>query len=164
MPSTVELLEESQEQAQWPSSPVQSLPAYVARVEEFCLQNFTRPIGVRDLARVANMSRCHFSREFRKASGISPGKFISQVRMDHAMRLVKAGGRRVKDMAQLCGFSSANYFCKVFRKSYGASPGSLATTGIVLKMPSPSIDESHSGAPTCTAAPATLSARRHDRT
>ena len=137
MSSTTELLNEGLNQPEWLTRPLEAMPAYVAKVEAFCRQSFTRPIGVRDLAKVANMSRCHFSREFHKVLGISPGRFICHVRMEHAMRLVKTGGFTVKDMAQQCGFSSANYFCKVFRKTYGMSPGSFETSGIVLRVPPP---------------------------
>ena len=147
MLNTTELLNEGLNQSEWLDQPLGAIPAYVAKVESFCRQNFTRPIGVRDLARVANMSRCHFSREFRKVSGISPGRFICQVRMEHAMRLVKEGGYTVKDMAQQCGFSSANYFCKVFRKSFGVSPGSYESNAIVLQMPPLPVAATRSDAP-----------------
>jgi hypothetical protein len=49
-----------------------NVPAFIPAVEEFCRLNFARPIGVDDMARVANMSRFHFSRVFEKARGTPP--------------------------------------------------------------------------------------------
>ena len=103
--------------------PTSSVPAFIPAVEEFCRLNFARPIGVDDMARVANMSRFHFSRVFEKARGTPPGRYLARLRLEEAMRLVSAGGTTVKEVAHRCGYGDANYFCKVFRKSFGVSPG-----------------------------------------
>lgn len=106
-----------------PATP--TVPAFIPAVEEFCRLNFARPIGVDDMARVANMSRFHFSRVFEKARGTPPGRYLARLRLEEAMRLVSAGGTTVKEVAHRCGYGDANYFCKVFRKSFGVSPGSF---------------------------------------
>jgi AraC-like DNA-binding protein len=80
---------------------------------------------VDDMARVANMSRFHFSRVFEKARGTPPGRYLARLRLEEAMRLVSAGGTTVKEVAHRCGYGDANYFCKVFRKSFGVSPGAF---------------------------------------
>jgi AraC-like DNA-binding protein len=100
-------------------------PSFVGDVEEFCRLNYSRPIGVEDMARVAKLSRFHFTRLFERARGIPPGRYLARLRLEEAMRLVTAGDTTVKDVAQRCGFGDANYFCKVFRKSFGVSPGSF---------------------------------------
>jgi AraC-like DNA-binding protein len=102
-----------------------NVPAFIPAVEEFCRLNFARPIGVDDMARVANMSRFHFSRVFEKARGTPPGRYLARLRLEEAMRLVSAGGTTVKEVAHRCGYGDANYFCKVFRKSFGVSPGAF---------------------------------------
>jgi AraC-like DNA-binding protein len=112
-----------------------SVPAFVIEVEEFCRQNYARPIGVADMARVAKMSRFHFTRLFHKAWGISPGRYLGLVRLEDAMHRIREGGFTVKDLAQQCGFSTANYFCKAFRKHYGVAPGGFKVGRFVLKTP-----------------------------
>lgn len=102
-----------------------SVPAFIPAVEEFCRLNYARPIGVDDMARIANMSRFHFSRVFEKARGTPPGRYLARLRLEEAMRLVSAGGTTVKEVAHRCGYGDANYFCKVFRKSFGVSPGAF---------------------------------------
>ena len=99
--------------------------AFVFDVEQFCWQNLSRPIGVEDMARVARMSRYHFSRQFERARGISPGRYLASLRLDEARRLLTGGGRTVKEVAERCGYGDANYFCKVFRRNFGVSPGTL---------------------------------------
>ena len=103
------------------------VPAFVLEVEKFCQLNLARPIGVDDMARVARMSRYHFSRQFEKVRGISPGRYLASLRLDEAMRLIASSQITVRKVAEQCGFGDANYFCKVFRKSFGVSPGAYRT-------------------------------------
>ncbi len=105
------------------SPSAQPVPAFVLDVEKFCQLNLARPIGVDDMARVAKMSRFHFSRQFEKVRGISPGRYLASLRLEEAMRLIAGSRFTVKKVAEQCGFGDANYFCKVFRKSFGVSPG-----------------------------------------
>jgi len=111
------------------SPPVRATPAFVLDVEKFCQLNLARPIGVDDMARVAKMSRFHFSRQFEKARGISPGRYLASLRLEEAMRLIASRQFTVKKVAEECGFGDANYFCKVFRKSFGVSPGAYRASG-----------------------------------
>jgi len=104
-----------------------TLPEFVLEVEKFCQANLSRPIGVDDMARVAQMSRFHFSRQFEKVRGISPGRYLATLRLEEAMRLIASSRITIKKVAEQCGFGDANYFCKVFRKSFGVSPGTYRT-------------------------------------
>ena len=101
-------------------------PSFIERVEAFCRKNYARSIGVAHMAQVAKLSRFHFSRLFQEARGLSPGQYLYGLRLVMAMRLVQSGEHAVKDIARQCGFSSPNYFCKVFRKNFGITPGRAA--------------------------------------
>ena len=107
------------------TEPVREAPAFVYEVEQFCRRNFARPIGVEDMARVARLSRYHFSRKFGSLRGISPGRYLAGLRLDEATRLLTIGGLSVKEVAEQCGYRDANYFCKVFRKNFGVTPGTV---------------------------------------
>ncbi|MBN2576176.1 MAG: AraC family transcriptional regulator [Deltaproteobacteria bacterium] len=111
------------------SAPRASTPDLFFEVEQFCLKNLSRPIGVEDMARVARMSRYYFTRKFGKKRGVSPGHYLASLRLDEAKRLLAQGGLTVKEVAVQCGYSDANYFGKVFRKNLGISPGSLRFAG-----------------------------------
>ena len=131
----MELLGEFRPPAQVPSCRLPNVPAFIIEVEEFCRENYSRPIGVADMARVAKMSRFHFTRLFQKAWGISPGRFLGLVRLEKAMHFARIGGFTVKDLAQQCGYSTANYFCKAFRKHYGVPPGGFKVESFSPKTP-----------------------------
>jgi AraC-like DNA-binding protein len=112
-------------QLQTSAVPKPAAPDLFAEVEQFCLKNLSRPIGVEDMARVAKMSRYYFTRKFGKKRGIPPGQFLAALRLDEAKRLLSHGRFTVKEVALQCGYSDANYFGKVFRKNLGVSPGTL---------------------------------------
>lgn len=93
--------------------------------------NLGEPLPVAELARVANMSRAHFSRVFTASEGIAPAEYVMQKRLQKAIRLLTRGvNLPVKEVALLSGFADPNYFAKVFRRAFGTSPTEFRTTGM----------------------------------
>lgn len=93
--------------------------------------NLEKPLPVAELARVAGMSRAHFSRRFAASEGLPPAEYLLQRRLEVAARLlVQGAGLPVKEIAILSGFVDPNYFAKAFRRHYGISPTEFRTTGM----------------------------------
>ena len=74
------------------------------------------------IAEVLHMHRASFSRAFSQTYAQTASSYISSVRLKNAAEKLSASKLAVKDVAKTCGFSSANYFSKVFIKQYGVSP------------------------------------------
>jgi two-component system response regulator YesN len=68
------------------------------------------------------MSRTHFSHYFRSQTGLTPARFAAEVRVHQATRMLLDTREPLKQIADRCGFSDANYFCKVFRRFQHMSP------------------------------------------
>lgn len=79
--------------------------------------------GVEDLAGRVGVTKSHLIRVFSAEVGVTPGKFLQDTRLENAMLLLRGREYTVDAVAGLCGFSGANYFCKVFRRATGESPG-----------------------------------------
>ncbi|OLP62211.1 AraC family transcriptional regulator [Xaviernesmea oryzae] len=95
------------------------------------LDNLDRALPVDELAAVSGLSRAHFSRVFAASEGMPPAEFVLAKRLQKATKLLtKAADLSVKDISALCGFDDPNYFAKVFRKHFGASPTEFRTTGM----------------------------------
>jgi AraC-like DNA-binding protein len=103
---------------------------HLARAVQYCRDHLAEDIGVRDLARAAGYSRYHFTRLFKQAHGISPNDFLIDLRVNTAARLLRDPDASVKDVAKSCGFADAAYFCKVFRRAFGVSPGIFRDSGM----------------------------------
>ena len=76
----------------------------------------------RSLAENLNMHRGSLSRSFSKAYGTSISDYIIHTRLQAAMTMLKETSLSVREIAENCGFSSGNYFAKVFSASEGVTP------------------------------------------
>ncbi|WP_307234669.1 AraC family transcriptional regulator [Pararhizobium capsulatum] len=93
--------------------------------------NLEKPLSVETLADVSGLSRAHFSRVFTTSEGIPPAEFVLRKRLQRATKLLtKAADLSVKEVAVMSGFEDPNYFAKVFRRYFGASPTEFRTTGM----------------------------------
>jgi AraC family transcriptional regulator len=83
--------------------------------------------GVLDLdamAAAAGLSRYHFSRAFRQATGVGPCAFVLHRRIEEAKRLLDTTTMSIADVAKRCGLGEAMHFSTAFRKQTGQSPSS----------------------------------------
>ena len=94
---------------------LQAIAAYIAK-------NYTQPINETELARQCEMSPFHFSREFRKAFGITFRDQVCDLRLKEAARLLRNPGIPITDIAALAGFNDPSYFARAFRKRTGCVP------------------------------------------
>ncbi len=83
-------------------------------------------VTLADLARTATMSRFHFSRRFREATGLSPHAFIVRARAQRAAELLRQGRRSVTEAAFEAGFSDLGRFRAAFRRHVGVAPSHYA--------------------------------------
>lgn len=79
--------------------------------------------GVDELAEKLGVSKPHLIRTFTAEVGESPGKFLQRERIDAAKLLLLNREYPVETVANMTGYAGANYFCKVFRRLTGESPG-----------------------------------------
>lgn len=82
--------------------------------------------GIDELADRLEVTKHHLIRVFSAATGISPGKYLSEIRMYHAKLLLACGDTPMEIIAGACGYSCANYFSKVFKKNTGLTPSDYA--------------------------------------
>lgn len=99
-----------------------ALPALVAEAVHAIQQNYAGLYGVEELSTQLGVSKSHLVRVFAAALGMTPGRYLTAVRIDAAKRLLAQRTYSLEIIASLCGFSGANYFCKVFKKATGTTP------------------------------------------
>ena len=83
--------------------------------------------GVEELADELQVTKSHLVRSFSAALGVTPGRYLPETRNEAARQLL-ARGHSLEIVATLCGFSGANYLCKVFKKETGMSPAQYRAT------------------------------------
>jgi AraC family transcriptional activator of mtrCDE len=77
------------------------------------------------LADVAAMSRSAFAERFRRLVGLSPMRYLTQVRLGRAAELLRTTDATVADVARRVGYASEEAFSRAFRARFGASPGTF---------------------------------------
>ena len=97
----------------------------LVRIRNYCLNHIAETLDVDALARVAGYSRWHFSRLFRRVSGRSPSRFVTELRMEYALRLLQTSGDPLKVVGERCGYADTGHFCRVFRSVCGITPDSF---------------------------------------
>lgn len=85
-------------------------------------QRFGERLTVAELARSARYSRFHFAREFRRATGVPPGRFLTAVRIQEAKRLLLATPLSIREIAHRVGYASPGSFSTAFKSNVGYSP------------------------------------------
>ena len=79
-------------------------------------------LSLDELAAVACMSRFHFARVFKLATGMPPYKYVSMKRFERARDLLNRNDRSLWDIASALGFSSESNFSRAFRQVTGLTP------------------------------------------
>lgn len=79
-------------------------------------------ITLDDLAKQALLSRYHFIRRFTAATGKTPFRYLTDLRIDAARQALTVGSEPVSQVGRRYGFPSAANFTRVFRRYVGCSP------------------------------------------
>lgn len=95
---------------------------HLVRARDLADSRYTEQLTVEDLAKVAHMSRAHFSREFKKAFGESPYSYLLTRRLERAATLLRSTDWSVADICMAVGLASVGSFTTSFSTSYGMSP------------------------------------------
>lgn len=104
---------------------VPRLPPLVADAVLAIRQNYAGLYGVEELSDQLGVSKSHLVRVFSAAMGMGPGQYLTSVRIDAAKSLLARRDYPLEVVATLCGFSGANYLCKVFKKHTGLTPAAF---------------------------------------
>jgi AraC family transcriptional regulator len=113
-------------------SPAQPFPRFtqegldrrrLSRVLDYVEGNLEGNLTLDRLASVACLSRFHFARSFKAATGDSPHQYVSAKRLERAKALLTRGDRSVVDIALALNFSCQANFARAFRQVTGQTPG-----------------------------------------
>ena len=79
-----------------------------------------------EVAKKSFMSEVYFRKLFREEYGISPQKYIVDMRLRHAAGLILSGYYSLLEVAYMSGYNDYKYFSVEFKKAMGVSPSEYA--------------------------------------
>ncbi len=98
------------------------IPNRILAAQAFIHSNYHMPlVGLDDIAHAADTSTGYLVRQFKSAIGMTPAKYLLEVRMEAARQLLMTD-LNVGEVGHLAGINDPAYFSRVFRRSNGVSP------------------------------------------
>lgn len=85
-------------------------------------ENLEKKLRLDDLCRVLGTNASTLNYRFRRAAGISAGRYIQQEQMKRARQLLSSTTYSMTQIAAKCGFENAYYFSTAFKKWHGIPP------------------------------------------
>ncbi len=79
-------------------------------------------VPIEKLAAMAGMSDVYYRRLFKTKYGVSPVRFIQNLRVERAKELIQSSSCTVETARKLAGYGSVSYFCRQFRQITGMTP------------------------------------------
>lgn len=96
----------------------------IRKAVECINSNLQTPLSNSELCRKAGLSRNFFYELFRKEMGMTPGRYLLNVRMEYARRKLIYSDETIDEIATGSGYADRFHFSKAFKKFYGFAPGS----------------------------------------
>ncbi|SCB35077.1 AraC family transcriptional regulator [Rhizobium hainanense] len=95
------------------------------RVEEYLREHFTEKVHVAELAAVAGISPNHFIVRFAKTFGMPPHRYLINLRLDLAEKLLAEGEIAIAEIAYMAGFSDQSHLATTMKRYRGRTPTEL---------------------------------------
>ncbi|MCT4620664.1 MAG: AraC family transcriptional regulator [Marinisporobacter sp.] len=93
----------------------------IEKVREYINNNWKQDLTLEHLSKVANMSKFHFSRVFKKVIGLSPYDYFLQLKIKEVQKLLEERSN-ITEIAYETGFYDQSHLNKYFNKFVGISP------------------------------------------
>jgi AraC family transcriptional regulator len=97
----------------------------LAEVRAVMEERLGEPVSLAELAATAGLSVSQFSRQFKARTGVAPHRFLLNLRVDQACRLLRTRTTSIAEVAVLCGFSHQEHLTRVMRAQLDTTPGAM---------------------------------------
>lgn len=104
------------------NTPPDTIEQKIEWAKFFIAENLEKPLYVPELSAELGMSYSRFRKSFKSITGISPGQYHLQKRVEKAQELLSTTLLSVEEISVLMGFESVYYFSRIFRIKSGYSP------------------------------------------
>lgn len=99
-----------------------SAPSWMTAILTYIDSHPGSPLGLAQLAKRAAVTPAHFSRVFKKLTGMNVTEYVTTKRIIRAKELLTESDVNVAEIAEQCGFESLPHFHRMFKKLTGMTP------------------------------------------
>ena len=97
-------------------------PEAVLKATDYMRRAYPRPITCADTAKAAGISTAHLHGLFKQWLGVTPGRYLGEIRLEHAKDRLVGSAEPIVEIALGVGFSEQSAFTRAFRRRFGESP------------------------------------------
>lgn len=112
----------------------QKTPESIAKALVFIENQYKNQISLDDIVEASGLSKYHFTRLFHKTVHSTPIQYLTKVRINKSIELLKDKDLTIEEIAVQVGFTNGNYFNKVFRASTELSPGKYRNNKLLISV------------------------------
>ncbi|EPJ7517614.1 TPA: GlxA family transcriptional regulator [Pseudomonas aeruginosa] len=94
----------------------------ILALQDWIEANHAEPLGLERMAAQAGLALRTLKRRFGAATGLSPIRYLQQVRVDRAKKLLLATPLSIREIAYEVGYENVSFFVRLFRKEAGDTP------------------------------------------
>lgn len=98
----------------------------LASVISYIEDHLAGPIGLAELASIAQVSRFHFTRLFKRSTGLTPMTYLERSRIHQAQELLRDAELPLSEIALVVGFADQSHFTRRFHRHVGCTPAAFA--------------------------------------
>lgn len=94
----------------------------VKTTKQFLDHNYHKDLSLNDVADVVHVSPSYLSRVFSRELGVPFKKYLIDLRLDQAKRLLLSTNKLIGEISLAVGYQDTSYFCRIFKQREGCSP------------------------------------------
>ena len=95
----------------------------IRKARDYILSHIGEPITTEALSKALGMNRTYLCKLFAQETGFTVNRYVTQVKMEEAKRLLDITKKPVSEIAEYLGYCTQSYFQKVFKHRFGITPG-----------------------------------------
>ncbi len=96
--------------------------APIESAQDYIRKNYPTPLRIAFLADLAGLGERNFIHRFKKATAVTPARYIQQVRIENAKRKLELTNLNVNEVMYSTGYNDSKYFRMVFARITGMTP------------------------------------------
>ena len=116
----------------------------ITRIAEYIDKNYQYKLTLENIAKEESLSANYVSQFFTKYIGVTFQKYVNNVRLEAALRLLTDDSLTVSEVANYSGFADAKYMAQVFRRYFGCPPNEYRKRPISADIVVPAVSKNES--------------------
>jgi AraC-like DNA-binding protein/DNA-binding NarL/FixJ family response regulator len=97
-------------------------PGALRKVRAHMEERLAEKVELRELACIAGLSDCHFSRAFKQSVGLPPHRYLVRCRVQAAANMIRQTELNLSEISLDAGFSDQSHFTRTFVREMGETP------------------------------------------